>query len=93
MAKPVRMLKLDPETHQLIDDVSKWLGMDPAKFTAEAVVYYLDNQRENLVARVQERLNKLFDTLDEVRAPTKQDPWASSAPEGWTLKKEIWGSD
>lgn len=81
MAKPVRMLKLDPETHQLIEDVSKWLGMDPAKFTADAVTFYLDSQREVLVQRVQDRLNKLFDSLDAAVAP-KRDAWGRSSG-GW----------
>lgn len=82
MTKPVRMMKLDPETHDLIANVSEWLGMDPAKFVAEATVYYLDNQRENLVARVQDRLNKLFDTLDEARVPKPQAPWGNRSG-GW----------
>jgi hypothetical protein len=83
MAKPVRMLKLDPETHQLIEEVSKWLGMEPAKFVAEAVTHYLDTQREPLVNRVQERLNKLFDSLDEARTPKT----------GWGTRSGGWGSE
>lgn len=87
-APTVRMVKLDPEVHEQINELAGWLGLEPGEVVAEAVAFYLDSSRDELSDRIQSRVAQLFE-----KAGSRKDvSWGSSAPDGWSLKGEIWGA-
>jgi predicted transcriptional regulator len=63
--KPAKkMVKLEPELHEQIVAMAKELSISPGDLVEEAVVFYLKKTREELKARVQERLDALFAKVD-----------------------------
>lgn len=81
-----RMVKLDPEVHEKVNELAGWLGIEPGELVAEAVVFYLDSNRDELSDRIQARVTQLFNNASDRKPQFQPVGWAA-ATGGWGEKK------
>jgi hypothetical protein len=62
---PMKMVKVSPSLHDQIVAMSESMGITPGELVEEAVLYYLGQRRGEINRRVQERLDWLFQQVDE----------------------------
>lgn len=67
VAAPTKMLKLPPELHRQITQAAEVVGLTPGEFVKDAVVYYLDKHREELIETANNRLLNLLAILDAAK--------------------------
>lgn len=67
VAAPVKMLKFTPEIHAWICQAAEVTGQAPGDFVKDAVVYYLDKHREELIEQANNRLLNLLAILDAAK--------------------------
>ncbi len=63
----VKMVKVSPEFHAQIDQAAEMVGQAPGDFVRDAVLYYLDKHREELIETANNRLLNLLAILDAAK--------------------------
>lgn len=91
MRSAMRTIKIDTLLYEKLMIMGAMMGVKASELLEEAVASHLAYYQEGILDRVQERLDNLF---------AKANPeteghalWRNSAPEGWSLRKEIWGAE
>lgn len=73
-----KMVKVKPFVHGKIMDMAEELGVTPGELVEEAVVYYLDKTRDQLMERIQERIDAMFAAVDASTTHTVLPPQRDS---------------